>query len=82
MKPNLDMELKNLTLESEAKKERFGKLATLLLDQRLKRGVSRKELEESLGSHSMALSRIESPEPCSLVDLQKYFQALNMITKN
>ena len=71
-----------MDIESESRKERFGKLATLLLAQRLKRGVSRKVLEDYLGDDSMALSRIESPEPCSLVDLQQYFQALNMITKN
>ena len=69
-------------MESELNKDRLGKLAALLLNQRLKRGVSRKELEESLGSHHMALSRIESPEPCTLLDLQKYFMALNTVSKN
>jgi hypothetical protein len=66
----------------KAEKETYGKLAALLLDQRLKRGVSRCELEESLGVHSYVISKIECCGDCSLLEIQMYFSALNKISVN
>ena len=59
-----------------------GKLATLLLDQRLKRGVSRSELETCLGVNADVIAKIESLGNCSLADIQRYFNALNLISAN